>query len=110
MLKEAIAPYTKKNSIIECRLCPRYCKLRLGQIGACRVRKNIDGKLYSLNYGMVTAMAVDPIEKKPLYHFWPGAPIFSISTFPRSTGSIFWRASEMPTTLRRPSSSVRSSI
>lgn len=81
MLKEAIAPYKKTDNIIECRLCPRYCKMRPGQIGACRVRKNVEGKLFSLNYGMVTSMAIDPIEKKPLNHFWPGAPIFSISTF-----------------------------
>ena len=48
-------------------------------MGACRARKNEDGKLYSLVYGSLVSMAVDPIEKKPLYHFWPGSGVLSIA-------------------------------
>lgn len=65
---------------VECYLCPHYCKLKTGQTGFCRVRKNVDGKLKSLVYGKPYAVNVDPIEKKPLYHFLPGAKILSIGT------------------------------
>lgn len=51
-----------------------------GMVGFCRARENEDGKLYTLVYGSIVSMAVDPIEKKPLYHFWPGSDVFSIST------------------------------
>ena len=65
---------------VRCELCPHRCVLDNGQTGLCRVRKNIGGKLYALNYGQVSSMAVDPIEKKPLFHFKPGSKIFSIAT------------------------------
>jgi len=48
--------------------------------GICKVRRNVNKVLYSLNYGVVTAINIDPIEKKPLYHFWPGSKILSIGT------------------------------
>ncbi len=63
---------------IECVLCPRHCRLKDGQVGFCRVRKNIDGDLYALTYGKVSAIHDDPIEKKPLYHFYPGSDILSV--------------------------------
>ena len=65
---------------LQCLLCPRYCKLKPGQHGFCYVRKNIDGKLKSLVYGKPYAVNVDPIEKKPLFHFLPGTKILSIGT------------------------------
>ncbi len=65
---------------VSCTLCPRYCELGAGQNGFCYVRKNIDGKLYSLAYGKPTGFAVDPIEKKPLNHFLPGSSILSFGT------------------------------
>jgi pyruvate formate lyase activating enzyme len=68
------------NGRVECYLCPHYCKLKTGQTGFCRVRKNVDGKLKSLVYGKPYAVNVDPIEKKPLYHFLPGSKILSIGT------------------------------
>ena len=63
-----------------CTLCPRFCSIPEGKVGFCGVRKNIGGKLYSLNYGRLTARAIDPIEKKPLVHFKPGSWVYSIST------------------------------
>ncbi len=63
-----------------CTLCPRYCKIGKDQSGFCFVRKNIDGKLYSVGYGRPTGFAVDPIEKKPLNHFYPGSGILSFGT------------------------------
>ncbi len=65
---------------VRCTLCPHRCIIDNGKYGICNVRKNIDGKLYSMVYGKVSAMAMDPIEKKPLFHFHPGSWIFSLST------------------------------
>lgn len=66
---------------VHCELCPHYCKIADGNQGRCRVRENKDGTLYALNYGKLTSYAYDPIEKKPLYHFYPGSNIFSIGSF-----------------------------
>jgi len=65
---------------VKCRLCARGCLIPPGQTGFCRVRKNIDGTLFSLNYGKACAAHADPIEKKPLFHFHPGSRTFSIAT------------------------------
>jgi pyruvate formate lyase activating enzyme len=65
---------------VRCLLCPRGCVVREGERGYCRVRENIGGKYYSLVYGRVCAAHVDPIEKKPLFHFLPGTTAFSIAT------------------------------
>ena len=72
--------YEKTNDSIRCLLCPKKCRIQEGQAGFCRVRKNVDGVLYSENYALLSAAALDPIEKKPLYHFYPGAGILSIGT------------------------------
>lgn len=77
-MKEAMF-YRKKNNKIECFLCPRNCLIANNLTGFCMVRKNIDGRLYSLNYGRIVSAAVDPIEKKPFYHFAPGSRSFSIA-------------------------------
>jgi len=63
-----------------CQLCPHYCRIENGKRGICGVRENQDGKLYSLVYGKVVSSAIDPIEKKPLYHFYPGSDAFSLAT------------------------------
>ena len=65
---------------VHCQLCPNSCRLSDGQIGRCRARQNIGGKLYSLVYGKVAALHVDPIEKKPFFHVLPGKRAFSIGT------------------------------
>jgi len=65
---------------VQCVLCPRNCVISPGNVGFCRGRINEDGKLYTQIYGVITSMAADPIEKKPLYHFWPGSTAFSIGT------------------------------
>lgn len=78
--KEAKWWHKLDNDRIVCTLCLRYCKLSEGQAGFCFIRKNIDGKLYSIGYGRPTGFAVDPIEKKPLNHFLPGSSILSFGT------------------------------
>ncbi len=65
---------------VVCELCPRECRIPEGGAGDCRVRVNIDGKLRATTYGRPSAIHVDPMEKKPLYHFRPGSPVFSIAT------------------------------
>ncbi|KAA3617018.1 MAG: AmmeMemoRadiSam system radical SAM enzyme [Calditrichaeota bacterium] len=68
------------NNKVHCYLCPRDCKIGEGQTGFCFIRKNIGGKLYNLAYGKPYAVHIDPIEKKPLFHFLPGTDILSIGT------------------------------
>lgn len=64
-----------------CGLCPRHCSLEEGATGACRARRNRGGKVISLNYGKITAMNLDPIEKKPLARYFPGSRILSVGSF-----------------------------
>ncbi len=68
------------NDRVRCDACALLCKIPAGQPGICGVRVNRDGRLYSLVYGRTAAMHVDPIEKKPLFHFYPGGRIFSLAT------------------------------
>ena len=72
--------YKNEGNKIECLLCRHYCKLKDGQVGICGVNKNENGKLVNLVYGKVSAINIDPIEKKPLYHFLPGTTSLSIGT------------------------------
>jgi pyruvate formate lyase activating enzyme len=82
MNKTHEALYYKKleGDKILCQLCPNLCKIAPGKKGRCNVRKNIAGKLYTLNYGLTTTGSKDPIEKKPLYHFLPGTCAYSFGT------------------------------
>jgi pyruvate formate lyase activating enzyme len=76
-MKESLL-YTKhKDNKIKCNLCAHYCELKNGQYGICGVRQDINGILYSLNYGLVQETALDPVEKKPFYHFIPGSLVLS---------------------------------
>jgi len=72
--------YKSKGDVTECLLCPHNCIIKEGKSGICGVRENKGGKLYTSIYGEVTSAAMDPIEKKPLYHFYPGNEIYSIGT------------------------------
>ncbi len=71
--------YASDGRTVECGLCPNHCILEPGDRSVCRSRVNIEGKLWSLTYGNPCAVHVDPIEKKPLNHFLPGTPVFSIA-------------------------------
>lgn len=76
-MKEALY-YKSFEDHLDCYLCPHNCSLKSGKTGICRVRKNINGTLIAENYGLVSALHSDPIEKKPLYHFFPGRKILSV--------------------------------
>jgi len=69
------------TSTASCLLCPQHCQLRPGQRGICRVRGNVAGEVRPLNYGQAAAWHLDPIEKKPLFHFYPGSWIFSVAGY-----------------------------
>jgi pyruvate formate lyase activating enzyme len=105
-MKEAL--YYKKTglSVVECFLCPQNCKINDGGLGACRARKNMEGRLYTLNYDMVSSVALDPIEKKPLYRYYPGSMIFSAGTFGCNLKCMFCQNHEIahgePETYRIP--------
>jgi len=66
---------------VNCHLCPHNCVIKPGGYGVCRVRTNEAGNLYTTNYGKVTSLALDPIEKKPLANYYPGSYILSAGTF-----------------------------
>ena len=78
-MKEAMF-WEKSGKNVKCLLCPRNCIISEGKTGFCRVRKNVGGSLFSLNYGKAVSVAVDPIEKKPLFHFAPGSSCLSFAT------------------------------
>lgn len=72
--------YRSNNGAITCLLCKHYCKLRPDQTGICGVNQNKNGELNPLSFGYLSAINIDPIEKKPLYHFLPNSKSFSIGT------------------------------
>ena len=78
MKKEAMF-FEKKDGSVRCTLCPRECVIQDGKYGVCRVRKNEGGKLHTESYS-ASSLQIDPIEKKPLFHFLPGENVFSFGT------------------------------
>ncbi|MGI6421574.1 MAG: AmmeMemoRadiSam system radical SAM enzyme [Syntrophomonadaceae bacterium] len=81
MAQEALFYETLDQGRVKCWLCPHHCLIRAGQHGLCRSRINKNGQLIAINYAEVASLALDPIEKKPLYHFYPGKNILSAGTF-----------------------------
>jgi len=79
-MHEALYYEKLDNKKIHCRLCPYECRIAPGGRGACGVRINKDGILYTSVYGRTTGLSLDPIEKKPLYHYHPGEKILSLGT------------------------------
>ena len=80
-MKEALLYRKIKDDRVQCGLCYRKCIIDEGQTGFCQSRLNIDGTLYSLIYGIISAMETSPIEDKPLIHFHPGSRCLSVGTF-----------------------------
>ena len=80
MIKEAMLYEKLDDAKVQCRLCAHRCRIAPGKRGFCAVRENRDGTLYTLNYNVVSSEALDPIEKKPLYHFHPGTSVYSLGT------------------------------
>ncbi len=98
-LKEAVLWKRGEAEKVHCLLCHWKCVVPDGQLGRCHVRKNCGGVLYSLNYDKLCAANVDPIEKKPLFHFHPGSRSFSIAAPGCNFQCVFcqnWQISQMP--------------
>ncbi len=96
ILWEPLAPGDKR---IRCNLCAHRCVIPPGKLGACCVRENVDGQLFTLVYDRTISQHVDPIEKKPLFHFLPGSTAFSIATPGCNFRCAFcqnWEISQMP--------------
>jgi pyruvate formate lyase activating enzyme len=72
--------YSKTEKGLRCNLCPHYCNLGEGETGKCLTRQNRKGELYAINYGQACSVNIDPIEKKPFYHFLPESKAFSFAT------------------------------
>lgn len=88
-----------KDQVVQCRLCNQYCVIKPGERGQCGVRENRDGTLYALNYDKVAAASLDPVEKKPLYHFQPGTSTYSFATMGCNLSCAFcqnWSLSQPP--------------
>lgn len=79
-MKEALYYEKREKGMVHCHLCPVGCRIPDGRKGACRVRMNHGGVLFTEVYGKTTSIALDPIEKKPLYHYHPGEYILSLGT------------------------------
>ena len=79
-MQKAMFYKSLENKEVRCELCPHHCKIANFKRGICGVRENREGVLYTLVYGKAISYAIDPIEKKPLYHFYPGSDAFSLAT------------------------------
>ncbi len=79
-MKKAVFFEKLAQKKVQCHLCPHHCIINDGKAGVCLIRKNIGGDLFSANYEKVSTIALDPIEKKPLYHFYPGQKILSVGS------------------------------
>ncbi len=109
--REAMYWKARDDQVIRCVLCPFMCVLKEGEVGNCRVRRNEGGKLVALTYAQIASAHVDPIEKKPLYHFYPGSNILSLGTWGCNLHCQFcqnWQISQqqVPTKELRPEEAV----
>ncbi len=79
-VREALL-YKKIDDKVRCNTCERLCEISLNELGFCKTRKNIGGKLYTLEYGDISSFSANPIEKKPFFHFHPGSCAFTIGSW-----------------------------
>ncbi len=103
-MKEALLYEAKEKNVVRCTACKQFCTVADGDTGLCGVRQNLKGKLYLLVYGKAASAGIDPIEKKPLYHFLPGSKIFSLGTVGCNFACSFcqnWSISQVTRDLRK---------
>jgi pyruvate formate lyase activating enzyme len=79
-IREALL-YEHKGKSVRCKTCERFCEIAVGRLGFCKTRKNIDGKLYTLEYGDIASISANPIEKKPFFHFFPGTKALTVGSY-----------------------------
>jgi pyruvate formate lyase activating enzyme len=78
--KEALLYKRLRGKEVRCETCNRFCRIRDGKLGFCKTRKNVGGRLYTLVYGEISSLSPNPIEKKPLFHFYPGSRALTVGT------------------------------
>jgi len=107
-MKEALFYKKTGDSVLQCHLCPQFCVLKDGETGFCGVRTNRSGVLYTENYGKVSSLALDPIEKKPLYQFHKGEMILSAGTVGCNLACLFCQNWSIAQDVKAPTESVTS--
>jgi len=80
-IKEALLYEKIKDGKVKCNTCNRHCIISFSKLGFCKTRENRNGKLYTLEYGLISSINVNPVEKKPLFHFWPGSNCLTIGSW-----------------------------
>ena len=94
-MKQAVLYEKLGEERVKCTACSWYCQIAPNQVGICATRLNQKGKLYSLVYGYAVGLHLDPVEKKPLYHFYPGEKVLSFGTLGCNFGCLFCQNWEM---------------
>lgn len=107
-MKKAVLFEKLKNNFVRCLACSWYCQIAPDQLGICTTRYNQDGELYSLVYGQAIGLHNDPVEKKPLYHFYPGTNLFSFGTVGCNFGCLFCQNWEMSNLVKNSKLKVKS--
>ena len=79
--REALLYEKLSDGRVRCLTCEHLCVIPLGGVGFCRTRVNLEGKLYTKVYGEISSISANPIEKKPLYHFWPGSVAMTVGSW-----------------------------
>ncbi len=80
-VREACLYEELPNKKVRCGVCERRCVILNGERGFCKTRENMDGKLFTLIYGDISSISANPIEKKPLFHFWPGSHALTVGSW-----------------------------
>ncbi|MCW3141132.1 MAG: AmmeMemoRadiSam system radical SAM enzyme [Methanophagales archaeon] len=80
-IKEALLYEQLESKKVRCKTCERFCKIGVGKLGFCKTRMNLDGKLYTLEYGDISSISANPIEKKPFFHFFPGSKALTAGSY-----------------------------
>lgn len=80
-VKKALLQEPVKGGKVRCKTCERRCTISDGEYGFCKTRINVNGTLYTIVYGDISSMSANPIEKKPLFHFWPGSVALTVGTW-----------------------------
>lgn len=105
-MKEALYYEKKEDGSVQCLLCPQLCRIKKGKRGFCGVRVNEEGTLYTINYGRMSSMALDPVEKKPLYYFHPGEMILSVGTIGCNLACLFCQNWSISKQIQAPTEAV----
>jgi len=95
------------DDLVRCTACSWYCRIAPNQVGICATRLNQKGKLYSLVYGLAIGLHLDPVEKKPLFHFYPGEKLLSFGTCGCNFGCLFCQNWEMSNQIKNQKSKIK---